>query len=106
MLDLFRNPPSAPLIQDAETGPKIVEGKVQLRKDDWSKLPPESTYFLSWSLVFQVAHCTQSLLAVLLLPGVNRGKRSVGVNLKDAEGLKIVHELIAKADVLVSSQAP
>lgn len=53
---------------------------MQLREDDWSKLPPESAYFLS----------------------VNRGKRSVGVNLKSPEGLKIVHELIAKADVLVS----
>lgn len=52
---------------------------MQLRENAWDTLPPESAYFLS----------------------VNRGKRSVGVNLKDPEGLKIVHELIAKADVLV-----
>jgi hypothetical protein len=81
-----RNPPSAPLIK-RQTSPRNSpkEGDaVQLREHDWSSLPPESTYFLS----------------------VNRGKRSVGVNLKDPEGLKIVHDLIAKADVLVRFVPP
>ena len=49
-------------------------------KEEWSSLPPESAYFLS----------------------VNRNKKSLGVNLKNPDGLKIVHELIAKADILVS----
>jgi succinate--hydroxymethylglutarate CoA-transferase len=84
MQDVHRNPPSAPLLERPLTPPASPkDGKVQLREEDWSTLPPESTYFLS----------------------VNRGKRSVGVNLKDPEGLKIVHELIAKADVLVSLKA-
>lgn len=69
--------PCAPTIvaQSAES----QGGKNGLRKEDWSTLPEESAYFLA----------------------VNRGKRSAGINLKDKEGLKIVHELIAKADILV-----
>lgn len=73
------SPPSAPTLHQA---PQTVEGERNgLRKEDWSGLPPESAYFLS----------------------VNRNKKSVGVNLKSVEGLKIVHELIAKADILVRS---
>lgn len=81
-VSLRRNPPSAPLTIERPLTPPASpkDGVAQLRTEDWSQLPPESTYFL----------------------GVNRGKRSVGVNLKDPEGLKIVHELIAKADIFVS----
>lgn len=71
--------------------PTIVEqpeeskgGKNGLRQEDWSQLPEESAYFLA----------------------VNRGKRSVGVNLKDKDGLRIVHELIAQADILVRALPP
>ncbi|GAA95051.1 hypothetical protein E5Q_01706 [Mixia osmundae IAM 14324] len=62
--------------------------KVSTTKDDsqadWSNLPPESAYFLS----------------------VNRGKRSLGLNLKTQEGQAIVKELIKKADVLVENYVP
>jgi succinate---hydroxymethylglutarate CoA-transferase len=44
-------------------------------------LPAESAYFLA----------------------VNRNKRSITVNLKKPEGLKIMHKLIAQADVLVEN---
>jgi crotonobetainyl-CoA:carnitine CoA-transferase CaiB-like acyl-CoA transferase len=37
---------------------------------------------------------------------VNGGKRSVTVNLKDAEGVRIVHALAAKADVVVENLRP
>ena len=37
---------------------------------------------------------------------VNRGKESVALNLKDADGLAVLHELLARADVLVSNLAP
>ncbi|KAG8930121.1 hypothetical protein FRC02_004605 [Tulasnella sp. 418] len=47
-------------------------------------LPPESAYFLA----------------------VNRNKRSITVNFKKPEGLKILHELIRKADVLVENYIP
>ncbi|KAL8287341.1 hypothetical protein RQP46_003793 [Phenoliferia psychrophenolica] len=79
------NPPSAPLLERPLTPPTSPKaGAVELRADDWSALPPESTYFLS----------------------VNRNKRSVGVNLKAPGGLKLVHELIAKADVLIENYVP
>lgn len=80
LLTTRRNPPSAPLLETPLTPPASPkEGAVQLRADDWNQLPPESTYFLS----------------------VNRNKRSVGVNLKSPGGLKVVQDLIAKADVLI-----
>ncbi|KAM0755366.1 CAIB/BAIF family enzyme [Meredithblackwellia eburnea MCA 4105] len=77
------NPPSAPLIEVPPT-PPCSSNENSPRQSDWSKLPPESTYFLS----------------------VNRNKRSVGVNLKNPNGLKIVHELIKKADVLLENYVP
>ncbi|KDE06820.1 hypothetical protein MVLG_02856 [Microbotryum lychnidis-dioicae p1A1 Lamole] len=78
------NPPSAPLIDVPPTPPTSPTSKVQLRTDDWFKLPPESTYFLQ----------------------ANRGKRSIGINLKHPEGLKLVLELVKKADVLVENYVP
>lgn len=79
------NPPSAPIVNNSppastEKSSDGSKGAVALREEDWSSLPPESAYFLS----------------------VNRNKKSLGVNLKNPDGLKIVHELIAKADILVS----
>ncbi|KAI0256608.1 CAIB/BAIF family enzyme [Lactifluus subvellereus] len=47
-------------------------------------LPPESAYFLA----------------------VNRNKRSITVNFKEPKGLKILHKLVAKADVLVENFLP
>lgn len=80
----YRNPPSAPLIEQTPVAaPEAKDGQPQLRVDDWSTLPPESTYFLQ----------------------ANRGKRSVTVNLKNKEGLRVVHELVKKADVLVRPPA-
>lgn len=80
--DGHRNPPSAPLIErNSAPATTAKEGEPQLRVDDWSTLPPESTYFLQ----------------------ANRGKRSVTVNLKNKDGLRVVHELVKQADVLVRS---
>ncbi|KAK4706141.1 succinate---hydroxymethylglutarate CoA-transferase, partial [Phenoliferia sp. Uapishka_3] len=79
------NPPSAPLVETPSTPPSSPkDGTVQLRPENWNALPPESTYFLS----------------------VNRNKRSVGVNLKAAGGLKVVQDLIRKADVLIENYVP
>jgi succinate--hydroxymethylglutarate CoA-transferase len=75
------HPPSAPTIEQPLTPPSTpgaTETTGELTSD-WSTLPPESAYFLS----------------------VNRGKRSVGVNLKDPRGLKIVRDMISEADILV-----
>lgn len=49
-----------------------------------SHLPPESAYFLA----------------------VNRNKRSITVNFKKPKGLEILHQLVAKADVLVENFLP
>ena len=49
-----------------------------------SHLPVESTYFLS----------------------CNRNKRSCTINFKQPEGLKVLHDLIRKADVLVENFIP
>jgi len=49
-----------------------------------SHLPPESAYFLA----------------------VNRNKRSITVNFKKPKGLEILHQLVAKADVLVENFIP
>jgi len=73
LIELPPTPPSSP-----------KAGQPELRVDDWSKLPPESSYFLQ----------------------ANRGKRSVTVNLKSPEGLALVKELVAKADVLVENYVP
>ena len=69
---------SAPLIEQPPTPPSTPSGDAPPIVNDWSKLPPESAYFLS----------------------VNRGKRSLTVNLKAPEGVEIVHKLIADADIL------
>ena len=77
------NPPSAPTLHQSppanSTPSKSNDKGPTLRKEDWTSLPPESAYFLS----------------------VNRNKKSLGVNLKNPDGLKIIHQLIAKADILV-----
>lgn len=75
------NVPSAPSIVAQSESTR--GGKDGFRVEDWSKLPEESAYFLS----------------------INRGKRSVGINLKNKLGLKVVHELIKDADILVRSYA-
>ncbi|EIM85835.1 CAIB/BAIF family enzyme [Stereum hirsutum FP-91666 SS1] len=49
-----------------------------------SHLPPESAYFLA----------------------TNRNKRSIGINFKKQEGLRIIHKLIEKSDVLVENYIP
>jgi succinate--hydroxymethylglutarate CoA-transferase len=49
-----------------------------------SHLPAESAYFLA----------------------ANRNKRSITVNFKKPKGLEIVHQLVAKADVLVENFVP
>ena len=38
--------------------------------------------------------------------GLNRGKRSLPLNIKDPEGLKIVHELVKTTDVIISNARP
>ncbi|KAJ1029362.1 hypothetical protein NDA13_002613 [Ustilago tritici] len=60
--------------------PKPPPGK----EDYWASLPPESAYFLS----------------------VNRSKRSITVDLKSPAGKKIIHDLVAKADVVVENYLP
>jgi CoA:oxalate CoA-transferase len=37
---------------------------------------------------------------------LNRGKKSLCINLKDPRGIKVIHELIRKSDVLVENFAP
>jgi succinate--hydroxymethylglutarate CoA-transferase len=78
-----RYPPAAPLIEQPDTPPSSPSSENPKLKavpvQDWSKLPPESAYFLS----------------------VNRGKRSLGVNLKTKEGQDLIRELVKDADVLV-----
>ena len=37
---------------------------------------------------------------------MNRNKRSMTVNFKDPEGLKILHELVRRSDVLVENFVP
>jgi len=83
-------PPSAPLVETPPTpppSPSTASDSANARPlpvQDWGKLPPESAYFLS----------------------VNRGKRSLGVNLKTKEGQDIVRELVKKADVLIENYVP
>ena len=38
--------------------------------------------------------------------GLNRGKRSLPLNIKDPEGLKIVHKLVETTDVVISNARP
>lgn len=77
-------PPSAPLVR-TDALPKDVAARLSDRKRKyWDSLPPESAYFLS----------------------VNRNKRSISVDLKSAEGRKIVQELIRRADVVVENYLP
>ena len=38
--------------------------------------------------------------------GLNRGKRSLPLNIKDPEGLKIVHKLVESTDVVISNARP
>jgi len=49
--------------------------------DETSHLPPESAYFLA----------------------VNRNKRSITVDFKQAEGLEILYKLVKSSDVLVEN---
>ncbi|GAA6003545.1 CaiB/BaiF CoA transferase family protein [Rhodotorula paludigena] len=80
------NPPSAPLLETPLTPPPSpsIDGKPQLRTDDWNALPPESAYFLQ----------------------ANRGKRSLGLDFKKAEGKEVLRELVKQADVLVENYVP
>ncbi|KAK4049854.1 hypothetical protein OIV83_003910 [Microbotryomycetes sp. JL201] len=79
------NPPSAPLLDRTAPNESSSEpGQPQLRQQDWSKLPPESAYFLQ----------------------ANRGKRSMTLDLKHPDGLQLVRDLIKQADVLVENYVP
>lgn len=84
-------PPSAPLQEHTPSSSSSSDVPSKESPDlkavpvqDWSKLPPESAYFLA----------------------ANRGKRSLGVNLKTKEGQDIVRKLIEDADVLVENYVP
>lgn len=73
----------------ADLGAEVIKIEHPVRGDDtrtWG--PPfvegESAYFLS----------------------VNRGKKSVGVDLKSEAGLQVVRELAAKSDVLIENMKP
>ncbi|KAK4050187.1 hypothetical protein OIO90_005169 [Microbotryomycetes sp. JL221] len=77
------NPPSAPLL-DRQAPTDDQHNQTKLRQQDWSKLPPESAYFLQ----------------------ANRGKRSLTLDLKHPKGLEIAHNLIKQADILVENYVP
>lgn len=68
------------------------------------KVEPQETGALErrYSLVLDRNGVKQSSYAVFL----NRGKKSISIDLKSKEGLKIVHELIKKSDIVVSNMAP
>ena len=53
-------------------------------KKRWETLPPESAYFLS----------------------VNRGKRSITLDLKKPEAKKIMNKLISESDVFIENYLP
>lgn len=55
-------------------------------------------------LPYRVTHngVTQSSYSI----NVNRGKKSICVNLKKPEGMQIIHDLIRKSDVLIENFAP
>ena len=38
--------------------------------------------------------------------GANRGKRSIGIDLKNPDGLAVLHRLVARADVVHSNMRP
>ncbi|KAK0525098.1 hypothetical protein OC834_005285 [Tilletia horrida] len=78
-------PPFAPSPQSDEEALAVAqEAGVDQPKPHWKSLPPESAYFLC----------------------VNRGKRSVTVDMKNPEGRKILHNLVKSADVLVENYLP
>lgn len=100
----FRYPPSAPLIEQPPTppaSPDASEGSSsEIPVQDWSKLPPESAYFLGVNRGRQSLR--RSYLSGVLTPYMP-GKRSFGVNLKTREGQDLVRQLVSQADVLVSA---
>ncbi|KAK0550403.1 hypothetical protein OC846_003670 [Tilletia horrida] len=72
-------PPFAPAPKSDEDALAIARrAGVEEPKPHWKDLPPESAYFLC----------------------VNRGKRSVTVDMKKPEGREILHKLVKDADVL------
>lgn len=72
----------------ADMGAEVIKIEIPKHGDDTRKAPPfisgESSYFLS----------------------VNRGKKSVMLNLKTEEGKKILWELIKGGDILVENNRP
>ncbi|KAE8269573.1 hypothetical protein A4X09_0g2781 [Tilletia walkeri] len=73
-------PPFAPAPQsDGEAVAVAKKAGIDQPNPRWRDLPPESAYFLC----------------------VNRGKRSVTVDMKKPEGRKLLHNLVKTADVLV-----
>jgi len=68
------------------------------------KVEPPETGALErrYSLVLDRNGVKQSSYAVFL----NRGKKSVSIDVRSKEGLAIIHELIKKSDIMVSNMAP
>lgn len=71
----------------ADMGAEVIKIEAPVRGDDLRRYPP---------LHPDLAHGAPFLWT-------NRNKRSVAVDLKSPEGLKVVHALIAKADVVVEN---
>jgi len=68
------------------------------------KVEPQETGALErrYSLVLERNGVKQSSYSTFL----NRGKKSLSINLKSKEGLKIVHDLARISDVVISNMAP
>ncbi|MDD5288760.1 MAG: CoA transferase [Dehalococcoidales bacterium] len=68
------------------------------------KVEPKETGALErrYSLVLERNGVKQSSYAVFL----NRGKKSLSIDLKSEKGLKIIRELVKKSDIAVSNMAP
>ncbi|CAD6909008.1 unnamed protein product [Tilletia laevis] len=78
-------PPFAPAPQsDQEALAVAQKAGVSQPSPHWKDLPPESAYFLC----------------------VNRGKRSITVDMKKPEGREVLHNLVKAADVLVENYLP
>jgi crotonobetainyl-CoA:carnitine CoA-transferase CaiB-like acyl-CoA transferase len=68
------------------------------------KIEPIETGALErrYSLVLERNGVSQSSYAVFL----NRGKKSLSINLKSEKGLKIIYELVKTSDIVLSNMAP
>jgi crotonobetainyl-CoA:carnitine CoA-transferase CaiB-like acyl-CoA transferase len=72
----------------SDLGAEVIKVEIPIRGDDTRGYPPfingVSSYFLS----------------------LNRGKKSLTLNLKEEEGVKIVHELVSQCDVVLENFRP